>query len=72
MTIQKALHTGDDKNRLYVSRKEAARWHTSIEDTVDTSERRFEDFIKRAKEDWLPRPKKKNNMQHEDQQKNND
>ena len=35
MTTHKALHPGDDVNRLYLSRKEGRRWLASIEDIVD-------------------------------------
>ena len=45
MTMHKALHPRDDVDRLYVSRKERGRGLTSIEDTVDASIQRLEDFI---------------------------
>ena len=35
MTINKALHTRDDIDRLYVSRKEGGRGLANIEDCVD-------------------------------------
>ena len=47
MTIHKALHPRDDVNRLYVSRKEGGRGLTSIEDTVDASIQRLEDYIEK-------------------------
>ncbi len=47
MTICKALHPRDDVDRLYVSRKEGGRGLTSIEDSVDTSIQRFEDYIEK-------------------------
>ena len=53
MTMHKALHPRDDIDRLYVSRKESGRRFVSIEDSVDSSIRRLEDCIKKAKKDWL-------------------
>ena len=41
----KALRPRDDVDRLYVSRKEGGRGLTSIEDSVDASIQRLEDFI---------------------------
>ena len=46
MTMHKDLHPRDDKDILYVSRKEGGRGLNSIEDSVDTSIRPFEDYIK--------------------------
>ena len=45
--MHKALHPRDDVNRLYVSRKEGGRWLASIEDSVDTSIQRIEDYIEK-------------------------
>ena len=45
MTMHKALHPRDDVDRLYVSRKEGGRGLASIEDTVDASIQRLEDYI---------------------------
>ena len=45
MTMHKALHPRDDVDRLYVSRKEGRRGLASIEDTVDASIQRLEDYI---------------------------
>ena len=45
MTMHKALHPRDDVDRLYVSRKEGGRGLTSIEDSVDASIQRLEDYI---------------------------
>ena len=42
--IIKASHPRDDVDRLYVSRKEGGRGLASIEDTVDASIQRFEDY----------------------------
>ena len=49
MTMHKALHPRDDVNRLYVSRKEGGRGLASIEDTVDASIQRLEDYIEKHK-----------------------
>ena len=43
--MHKALHPRDDVDRLYVSRKEGGRGLTSIEDSVDVSIQRLEDYI---------------------------
>ena len=45
MTMHKALHPRDDVDRLYVSRKERGRWLARIEDCVDASIQRLEDYI---------------------------
>ena len=47
MTMHKALHPRDDFDRLYVSRKEGGRRLASIEDTVDASIQRLEDYIEK-------------------------
>ena len=47
MTMQKVLHPRDDVDRLYVSRKEGGRGLASIEDSVDTSIQRVEDYIQK-------------------------
>ena len=47
MTMHKALHPRDDVDRLYVSRKEGGRGLASIEDTVDASIQRLEDYIEK-------------------------
>ena len=39
--MHKALHHGDDIDRLYESRKEERRRHTSIEDSIDALKRRL-------------------------------
>ena len=44
MTIHKALHARDDVDRLYVPRKEGGRGLSNIEDSVDTSIQRLEDY----------------------------
>ena len=44
MTMHKALHPRDDVDRLYVSRKEGGRGLASIEDSVDVSIQRLEDY----------------------------
>ena len=53
MTMHKALHPKNNVDRLYVSRKEGGRGLASIEDTVDASIQRLEDYIKNTNEDWL-------------------
>ena len=47
MTVHKALHPRDDVDRLYVSRKDGGRGLASIEDTVDASIQRLEDYIEK-------------------------
>ena len=47
MTMHKALHPKDDVDRLYISRKEGGRGFVSIEDTVDASIQRLEDYIEK-------------------------
>ena len=49
MTMHKAFHPRDDVDRLYVSRKEGGRGIASIEDTVDASIQRLEDYIKKTR-----------------------
>ena len=43
--MHKALHPRDDVDRLYVPRKEGGRELASIEDSVDASIQRFDDYI---------------------------
>ena len=45
--MHKALHPRDDLGRLYVSRKEGGRGLASIEDNVNASIRRLEDYIEK-------------------------
>ena len=47
MTMHKALHPRDDVDRLYVSRKEGGRGLASIEDNVDASIQRLENYIEK-------------------------
>ena len=47
MTMHQALHPRDDVDRLYVPRKERGRGLASIEDSVDTSILRLEDYIEK-------------------------
>ena len=47
MTMHKALHPRDDVDKLYVSRKEGGRGLASIDDTVDASIQRLEDYIEK-------------------------
>ena len=46
--MHEALRLRDDADRLYVSRKIGGRGLTSIEDSVDTSIQRIEDYTKKA------------------------
>ena len=45
--MHKALYPRDDVDRLYVSRKKGGRGLTSIEDSVDASIQRLEDYIEK-------------------------
>ena len=45
--MYKALHPRDDVDRLYVLRKEEGRGLASIEDRVDASIQRLEDYIQK-------------------------
>ena len=47
MIMHKALHPRDGVDRLYVSRKEGGRGLISIEDSVDASIQRLEDYIEK-------------------------
>ena len=47
ITIHKSLHPRDDFDRRHVSRKKRGRGLASIEDGVDASIRRLEDYIKK-------------------------
>ena len=47
MTMHKALHPRDDVDRLYISRKLGGRGFASIEDTMDASIQRLEDYIEK-------------------------
>ena len=47
MTMHKALHPRDDVDRLYVPRKEGGRGLASIEDSLDASIQRLEDYIEK-------------------------
>ena len=47
MTMHKALHPRDNVDRLYAWRKEGGKWLGSIEDSVDTSIQRLEDYIEK-------------------------
>ena len=48
MTIKKELLPRDDVERLYVSRREGGRELTSIEDSVDTSIQRLENYFEKC------------------------
>ena len=45
--MHKALHIGNDVDRLYVSRKEGRRGLTGIEDSVDALIHQQEDYIEK-------------------------
>ena len=45
--MHKALLPREDVDILYVSRKEGGRWLASIEDSVDASIQRLEDYIQK-------------------------
>ena len=45
--MHKALHPRDDVDRLYVSRKEGGRGIAIIEDSVDASIQRLEEYIEK-------------------------
>ena len=47
--MHKAFHPRDDVDRLDVSRKEVGRGLTSIEDSVDASIQRLEDYIEKRR-----------------------
>ena len=44
MTMHKALHPRDDVDRLYISWKDGGRGLASIEDNIDASIQRLEDY----------------------------
>ena len=50
MSKHKALHPREEVDRLYVSRKEGGRAFDSIEDSVDASIERLEDYIEKREE----------------------
>ena len=50
MTMHKALHPRDVVDRLYVSRKEGRRGLASIEDSIDASIQRLEDYMQKDDE----------------------
>ena len=45
--MHKALHPRDDVDRLYVSRKEGGRGFASIENSVNASIQRLEDYLQK-------------------------
>ena len=47
MTMHKTIHPRDDVDRLYVSRKEEGRGLAKIEDSIDGSIQRLEDYIEK-------------------------
>ena len=67
MTMNKALHPRDDIERLQVSRKEKGRELSGNKETINTSLRRLEDYIKKRKERLITRTRKKNQESTEQQ-----
>ena len=70
MTMHKALHHRDDVDSQYVSRKEGGRGLASIEDSVDASIQRLEDYIQKTRR----RPHyshQKRHREHDEQQNDN-
>ena len=53
MTMHKALYPRDNVDRLYVSRKEGGRGLASIEDTVDASIQRLEDYTEKHERELI-------------------
>ena len=45
--MHKALHSRDNVERLYVSRKRRGKWLANIEDSLDASIHRLEDYIEK-------------------------
>ena len=48
-TMHKALHPRDNVDRVYVSRREGERGLASIENSVDTSIKRLEDYTEKRR-----------------------
>ena len=69
MTMHKAWHPRDDVNRLYVLRKEGGKGLASIEDSIDASIWRHENFIKTPKRTDYSHQKR--GSQHDGQQIDN-
>ena len=67
MIMHKALHPRDDVDRLYVSRKEGRRGLASIEDGVEASIQRLEDYIEKYEGGLITAIR--NDRQHDEQQK---
>ena len=70
MTMHKALHPRDDVNRLYISRKDGGRGLARIEESVDASIQRLEDYIKKTRRTTDDRHQKWY-WQHGEQQNDN-
>ena len=64
MTMHKALHPRDDVDRLYVPRKEGGKGLASIENSVDASIQRLEDYIEKH-ERGLIKGHQKQHWQHD-------
>ena len=59
MTMLKALHLKDVVDRLCVSRKEGRRRLASIQDSVNASIQRLEDYVKKRRERLITATRKK-------------
>ena len=51
--MHKLLHLREDVHRLYVSRKEGRRGLASIQDSVNASIQKLEEYIKIPEKEWL-------------------
>ena len=68
ITMHKGLHSRDDVDRLYVSRKEGGRRLASIEDSVDASIQRLTDYIQKNEGGLITADR--NDTEKTDEQKN--
>ena len=70
MIMHKALHSREGIDRLYVSRKAGGRGIASIEDSVDASIQRLEDYIVKH-EERTDYSHQKQYWQHDEQENEN-
>ena len=70
MTMHKALLPRDIVDRLYESRKKGGRGLASIEDSVDASIQRFEDYIEKHKGGLIIATRNNTNMMHQQNDNN--
>ena len=54
--MHKILHPRDDRDRLYVSRKEGGRAIANIEDCAEATIQQLEEYTKKSKEGYLWQP----------------